>query len=77
MTIQEALELIKTGGSTAIFIFIAYGLWKKHIVIGWIYDKCEAENKELRALLNTHATRTEARVDMLEQERDKRYVSPA
>lgn len=55
-------------------VIIAYGLWKKQLVPGWVYEQCEKERAELKALLETHATRTEARVQMLEQERDKKYV---
>lgn len=58
-------------------LIVAYALWKKHLVIGWVYDQTATENKELKALLNAHASKTEARVESLEQERDKRYGPPA
>jgi hypothetical protein len=64
-------------GVIAGMVLLAYALWKKALVPGWVYDQCEVENKELKALLNAHASRTEARVATLEQERDKRYGNPA
>lgn len=71
----QILDIIDKGGSAAIVIFVAIGLWKKEIVLGWVYRDLEKQCEELRTLLATHAERTEKRVDMLEQERDRRYAS--
>jgi hypothetical protein len=71
----QILDVIDKGGSVAIIIIVATGLWKKELVLGWVYRDLETQCAELRTLLASHASRTEARVDMLEKQRDERYGS--
>lgn len=69
MTLEQALSLADNISTALIVVILAYGLWKKHIVIGWTYVNCEVEKGELRTLLNSVAAKTEAKVEKLEQER--------
>lgn len=73
---SQILEFVNTGGSVAIVIIVSIGLWRKELILGWVYRDLEIQCQELRTLLNAHATRTEARIDMLEKERDSRYGRP-
>lgn len=73
MDVNAALQLADNLGVAVVAVILAYAIWKGHLVPGWVHNDCTAENKELRTLLNAHASRTEARVDKLEQERDRRY----
>jgi hypothetical protein len=77
MDVNSLLETADKLGVIAGMIILCYAIWKKHLVPGWVYDQCEKRLVSLETLLNAHAARTEARVDTLEQERDKRYGPPA
>jgi hypothetical protein len=69
VTFEQAIGLADNISTALIVVFLAYGVWKKHIVVGWTYIDCETEKKELRTLLNDNAAKTEAKVERLEQER--------
>jgi hypothetical protein len=73
----EILDIASRAGANVGLVAIIIAIWKKIFVPGWALEQKEQENDELKELLNAHATRTEARVDFLEQERDKRYGPPA
>jgi hypothetical protein len=77
MTIDQFFQVVDNIGTIFLMVAIGYGLWKRHLVIGWVFEACHTENVELRNLLNAHAAKTEQRVASLEQERDKRYGPPA
>ena len=69
MSFDQAVSLADNISTALIVVLLGYGLWKKHIVIGWTYINCETEKSELRTLLNSAAAKTEAKVEKLEQER--------
>jgi hypothetical protein len=69
MTLDQAVAIADNISTALLVIVLAYGFWKKHIVIGWTYINCETEKNELRTLLNNNAAKTEAKVERLEQER--------
>lgn len=76
MTFEQLAQVADNIGTALIIVILAYGFWKKHIVIGWTYINCETEKNELRTLLNTSAAKTEAKVERLEQERFDRGPTP-
>jgi len=73
----QIFDLASRAGANIGLVAVIVAIWKKVFVPGWVLDSKEQECKELRGLVNVCTTRTEARVDFLEQERDKRYGNPA
>lgn len=75
--LQQVFEFIDKAGTIGLAIGVAYGLWKRHIVLGWVYGECEMRLQNLDVLLNAHAAKMEAKIERLEAERDKRYERPS
>lgn len=62
------LEIINRAGVLGLLIGGAVALWKRVIVLGWVYEQCVAENQSNRQLLSANAARVEAKLERLEDE---------
>lgn len=61
------LEFINKAGTIGTFLVVAAALWKRQLVLGWQYDEKDQELETCRIVANAYATKTEAKLERLEQ----------
>jgi hypothetical protein len=72
---NAALEFINKAGTLGTFLLIAAALWKKQLVLGWQYAEKDEELETCRIVANAYATKTEAKLERLEQQLDTHRVA--
>lgn len=71
------LEFINKAGTIGTFLIVAAALWKKQLVLGWQYDEKDQELETCRIVANAYATKTEAKLEHLEQQIELHLVDKA